>query len=83
MRNLLYGDKVFNSLERTIFINLLTANAPIIAQKMKFLMWPNRQFPADFITYTEEIFSGNLHFCAVNHIKTSQAICQINQLTGV
>ena len=38
MRNLLYGDKVFNSLERTIFINLLTANAPIIAQKMKFLM---------------------------------------------
>ena len=38
MRNLLHGDKVFNSLEPTIFINLLTANALIIAQKMKFLM---------------------------------------------
>ena len=25
-------------------------------------MWPNLQFPADLVTFIEEIFSGNLHF---------------------
>ena len=28
-------------------------------------MWPNPQFPADLITFTEEIFDGKLHFHAV------------------
>ena len=25
-------------------------------------MWPNPQFPADLVTFTEEIFNGKLHF---------------------
>ena len=25
-------------------------------------MWPNPQFPADLVTYTEEIFDGKLNF---------------------
>ena len=25
-------------------------------------MWPNLQFPADLVTFTEEILSGKLHF---------------------
>ena len=25
-------------------------------------MWPNQQFPADLITFTEEILNGKLHF---------------------
>ena len=25
-------------------------------------MWPNPQFPADFVTFTEEIVNGKLHF---------------------
>ena len=25
-------------------------------------MWPNPQFPADLITYTEQIFNGKIHF---------------------
>ena len=29
-------------------------------------MWPNSQFPADLVTFTEEILNGKLHFCAVN-----------------
>ena len=29
-------------------------------------MWPNPKFPADLVTFTEEIFNGNLHFlCSV------------------
>ena len=28
-------------------------------------MWPNPQFPADLVTFTEEILNGKLHFCAV------------------
>ena len=28
-------------------------------------MWPNPQFPADLVTFTEEIFNEK-HFCAVN-----------------
>ena len=29
-------------------------------------MWPNPQFPADLVTFIEEILNGKLHFCAVN-----------------
>ena len=25
-------------------------------------MWPNPQFPADLVTFTEEIHNGKLHF---------------------
>ena len=25
-------------------------------------MWPNPQFPADMVTFTEEILDGKLHF---------------------
>ena len=25
-------------------------------------MWPNPQFPADLVTFTEETFNGKLHF---------------------
>ena len=28
-------------------------------------MWPNPQFPANLITFTEEILNGKLHFSAV------------------
>ena len=28
-------------------------------------MWPNPQFPADLVTFTEEVLNGKLHFCAV------------------
>ena len=29
-------------------------------------MWPNPQFPADLVTFTEEILNGKLHFlCGV------------------
>ena len=28
-------------------------------------MWPNLQFPADLVTFTEEILNEKLHFCAV------------------
>ena len=30
-------------------------------------MWPNTQFPADLVTFTEEILNGKLYFlCSVN-----------------
>ena len=28
-------------------------------------MWPNPQFPADLVKFTEKILNGKLHFCAV------------------
>ena len=28
-------------------------------------MWPNPQFPAHLVAFTEEIFNGNFIFCAV------------------
>ena len=32
-------------------------------------MLPTSQFPADLVTFTEEIFNGKLHFfCAVQHL---------------
>ena len=30
-------------------------------------MWPNPQFPADLVTFTEEILNGKLHFLS-NHV---------------
>ena len=35
-------------------------------------MWPNPQFPADLVTFTEEIVNGKLQFlCSVNFYKMS------------
>ena len=32
-------------------------------------MWPNPQFPADLVTFTEEILNGKLHFlCSVKYV---------------
>ena len=33
-------------------------------------MWPNPQFPADLVTFTEEILTGKL-FVQCNHIKSN------------
>ena len=33
-------------------------------------MWPNPQFPADLVAFTEEIFNVKLHFlCSVKRVK--------------
>ena len=42
-------------------------------------MWPNPQFPADLVTFTEEIINGKLHFlCIVNvHGRCSTAVIVI------
>ena len=35
-------------------------------------MWPNPQFPADVVTFTEEILNGKLHFLSnVNYLMSS------------
>ena len=32
-------------------------------------MWPNSQFPVEFVTFTKEILDGKLHFlCSVTQI---------------
>ena len=28
-------------------------------------MWPNPQFPTDFVTFTKEILNGKLHFLGI------------------
>ena len=30
-------------------------------------MWPNPPFPADLVTFTEEIIDGKLHFLSGGH----------------
>ena len=38
-------------------------------------MWLNPQFPADLVTFTEEILNGKLHFlCSVLFLKNDYAI---------
>ena len=32
-------------------------------------MWPNPQFPADLVTFTEEILNGDFIFCAVTKVE--------------
>ena len=34
-------------------------------------MWPNTQETTDLVTFTEEIFDGKLHFCAVKYVWTA------------
>ena len=35
-------------------------------------MSPNLQETADMVTFTEEIFNGKLHFCAVASLKSNK-----------
>ena len=38
-------------------------------------MWPNLQFPTEFVTFTEEILHGKLHFlCNVEENLTSMKL---------
>ena len=37
-------------------------------------MWPNPQLPADFITFTEEILNGKLHFLC-SDIGVDELLC--------
>ena len=42
-------------------------------------MWPNPQFSADLVIFTEEILNGKLHFCAVIiHYNWRDSICEMN-----
>ena len=51
-----------------LFLWLLTAQKMKFPIKDFFSKWPNTQFPADLVTFTEEILNGKLHFfCAVLH----------------
>ena len=45
-------------------------------------MWPNPQFPADLITFTEEIMNGTLFFCVV-HISVSFIPCPLPWVEGI
>ena len=44
-------------------------------------MWPNAQFPADFVKFTEEIFNGNIHF--LRNANTSQSEWHFLNLSAV
>ena len=37
-------------------------------------MWPNLQETRDLVTYTEEIFSGKTHFCALGRLNLT--VCE-------
>ena len=38
-------------------------------------MWPNPQFPADLVTFTEEIVNGKLHFLCSAGFSPAQQTC--------
>ena len=52
-------------------LNILDLLVDTLSQKWNFpsgissVMWPNSQFSADLVIFTEEIVNGKLHFCAV------------------
>ena len=48
-----------------IMCKLCYVHRKITAQKMKFSI--KNFFPADLVTFTEEILNGNFIFCAVNN----------------
>ena len=35
-------------------------------------MWPNPQFPADLVTFSEEILKENFIFCTAEDVKASK-----------
>ena len=42
-------------------------------------MWPNPQFPADLVTFTEQILNVKLHFlCSDANKETTMVICEQN-----
>ena len=41
-------------------------------------MWPNSQFPADLVTFTEEIPNGKLHFLSSDGIPRIWNSCIIS-----
>ena len=42
-------------------------------------MWPNLQFPADLVRFTEEIFNGKLYFlCSVLLVESDKIIAKID-----
>ena len=44
-------------------------------------MWPNPQVPADYVTLTEEILNGKLHFlCSVNPIAVEYSETNVKSL---
>ena len=44
-------------------------------------MWPNSQFPADLVTFTEEILNGKLHFLSSDCQKILRETFLIRKLT--
>ena len=42
-------------------------------------MWPNPQFPADLVTFTEEILNGKLHFLCSEIYDVFWTSLQLNQ----
>ena len=43
-------------------------------------MWPNPQFPADLVTFTEEILNGKFHFLCGESCKCNGETITDNQL---
>ena len=42
-------------------------------------MWPNPQFPADLVIFTEEILNIKFHFCAVSLVSLAQYLQPIDE----
>ena len=42
-------------------------------------MWPNPQFPADFVTFTEEILHGKLYFLSGVKFFKSDTVTELNE----
>ena len=42
--------------------------------KISSVMWPNPQFPVDFVTFTKEILNGKLHFLCSDNISINDLI---------
>ena len=45
-------------------------------------MWPNPQFPADLVTFTEEILNGKLHFLWSNCFENFRKIYRETLIPG-
>ena len=42
-------------------------------------MWPNPQFPADLVTFTEEILHGKLYFLSGVKFFKSDTVTELNE----
>ena len=45
-------------------------------------MWPNPQFPADLVTFTEETLDGKLHFFAVYNANRWTLMSELDDAEG-